>query len=246
MGAELTLCQTPAWMVTKSSRRRTCSERRQISLGLQGQELLKLKTCSREAASETEAITEERTEVQLNHTHYSQAKAAILPTAALCVWHKASPQGTLSPQLSQEREQTCNQHQPCTAKSLVGKSSTDPQPSFTACSCQPLAIHQSPTSRQHWLGQDAQAMGYSPDPQVGSTSSHHGSTSLNKSNLTQEESLQNTTTKTVWKGHQGRRGSILWIATAESKDDWDRRDLYSHATGSTSHQCAAEPLDCWE
>jgi len=74
MGAELTLGQTSAWIVTKSSRRRTCSERRQISLGSQERELLKLKTCSREIAPETDDTTEEGTEVQLKHTHCSQAK----------------------------------------------------------------------------------------------------------------------------------------------------------------------------
>lgn len=84
MGAELTLGQTSAWIVTKSSRRTTCLERRQISLGLRGQELLKLKTCSREATPETEEITKEWTEVWLKHRHCSQAKAAILPTPHLC------------------------------------------------------------------------------------------------------------------------------------------------------------------
>lgn len=57
MGAELMLCQTSAWIVTKSRRRRTCLKGRQISLGLQEQELLKLKTYSRVAAPETEEIT---------------------------------------------------------------------------------------------------------------------------------------------------------------------------------------------
>lgn len=51
------LCQTSACTVTKTRRRRTCLEERQISLGLQGQELLKLKTYSRVAALKTEEIT---------------------------------------------------------------------------------------------------------------------------------------------------------------------------------------------
>lgn len=42
IGVELTLGQSSVWMVTKSSRRRTCLEKWQISLDLWGQELLKL------------------------------------------------------------------------------------------------------------------------------------------------------------------------------------------------------------
>ncbi|RLW02536.1 hypothetical protein DV515_00007125 [Chloebia gouldiae] len=67
------------------------------------------------------------------------------------------------------------------------------------------AISPSHVSRQHWLGRDVQAIGESPAPQTGSTSSHHNRTRLKKSNLPQEKSPpeENTSTKMAWKDQQG-------------------------------------------
>lgn len=215
MGAELTLGKTSAWMVTKSSRRRTWAEERQISLDLQGQELLKLKTCSREAAPETEEITEEGTEVQLKHTHCSQAIAGILPTPGLCqsgtgphvrvcsalTFHRKGSRPATNTNDAQWKSSWQVPHRSITQQHSLIMSTTD---------------HSPIPNKQVTLARP-ECSGYSPAPQVGSTSSHHGSTNLNKSTDPGRESLQNTAAKI--EGQQGRHGSILRTARAESQDD---------------------------
>lgn len=68
MGLEVTLWQNSAWMITRNSKR-TCSERGQIFLGLQVQEMLKL---LQRSYTRDKEITKEGTEIQLKHPHCSR------------------------------------------------------------------------------------------------------------------------------------------------------------------------------
>lgn len=70
MGLELVLCQNSAWMITRNSKR-TCSERGQIFLALQVQEVPKL---LQRSYTWDEEITKEGTAIQLKHPHCSQQR----------------------------------------------------------------------------------------------------------------------------------------------------------------------------